>query len=43
MSYFISLVLAVVLAFSYKIVDITVSVVIGKTLYRKIENEIIYI
>ncbi|SCL99183.1 Protein of unknown function [Bacillus wiedmannii] len=30
MSYFISLVLAVLLAFSYKIVDITVSVVIGK-------------
>ncbi|PIE96355.1 CPBP family intramembrane metalloprotease [Bacillus fungorum] len=43
MSYFITLALAVLLAFSYKIVDITVGVVIGKTLYRKIENEIIYI
>ncbi|PFX62536.1 CPBP family intramembrane metalloprotease [Bacillus wiedmannii] len=43
MSYFISLVLAVLLAFSYKIVDITVSIVIGKKLYRKIKNEIIYI
>ncbi|MBE7096852.1 CPBP family intramembrane glutamic endopeptidase [Bacillus cereus] len=43
MSYFISLVLAVLLAFSYKIVDITVSVVIGKKLYRKIKNELIYI
>ncbi|EPC8417782.1 CPBP family intramembrane metalloprotease [Bacillus wiedmannii] len=43
MSYFISLVLAVLLAFSYKIVDITVSIVMGKKLYRKIKNEIIYI
>ncbi|WP_436864448.1 CPBP family intramembrane glutamic endopeptidase [Bacillus fungorum] len=43
MSYFITLALAVLLAFSYKIVGITVGVVIGKTLYRKIENEIIYI
>ncbi|MES5955471.1 CPBP family intramembrane metalloprotease [Bacillus fungorum] len=43
MSYFITLALAVLLAFSYKIVDITVGAVIGKTLYRKIENEIIYI
>ncbi|PFM04249.1 CPBP family intramembrane metalloprotease [Bacillus cereus] len=43
MSYLIALVLAVLLAFSYKIVDITVRVIIGRTLYRKIENEIIYI
>lgn len=43
MSYFIALVLAVLLAFSYKIVDVTVGIIIGKTLYRKIENEIIYI
>ncbi|MGN5651902.1 lysostaphin resistance A-like protein [Bacillus sp. Brlt_9] len=43
MSYFISLVFAVLLAFSYKIVDITVRVVIRKKLYRKIKNEIIYI
>ncbi|HDR7801554.1 TPA: CPBP family intramembrane metalloprotease [Bacillus tropicus] len=43
MSYFISLVLAVLLAFSYKIVDTTVGIIIGKTLYHKIENEIIYI
>ncbi|PEU98204.1 CPBP family intramembrane metalloprotease [Bacillus thuringiensis] len=43
MSYFITLALAVLLAFSYKIVDITVGVIIGKTLYRKIENVIIYI
>ncbi|MCM3734363.1 CPBP family intramembrane metalloprotease [Bacillus cytotoxicus] len=43
MSYLIALVLAVLLAFSYKIVDITVRVIMGRTLYRKIENEIIYI
>ncbi|WP_243521917.1 CPBP family intramembrane glutamic endopeptidase [Bacillus pseudomycoides] len=43
MSYLIAWVLAVLLAFSYKIVDITVGVIIGRMLYRKIENEIIYI
>lgn len=43
MSYFITLVLAVLLAFSYKIVDITVGIIIGKIRYQKIENEIIYI
>ncbi|MFJ8527549.1 lysostaphin resistance A-like protein [Bacillus sp. NPDC094106] len=43
MSCLIALILAVLLAFSYKIVDITVRVIIGRTLYRKIENEIIYI
>ncbi|HDX9577993.1 TPA: CPBP family intramembrane metalloprotease [Bacillus pseudomycoides] len=43
MSYFIALVLAVLLAFSYKIVDITVRIIMGRTLYRKIENEILYI
>ncbi len=43
MSYFIALVLAVLLAFSYKIVDVTVGIIIGKIRYRKIENEIIYI
>ncbi|PFC86727.1 CPBP family intramembrane metalloprotease [Bacillus anthracis] len=43
MGHFIALVLAVLLAFSYKIVDTTVGIIIGKTLYRKIENEIIYI
>ncbi|OOZ89454.1 CPBP family intramembrane glutamic endopeptidase [Bacillus cereus] len=43
MSYFITLVLAVLLAFSYKIVDITVGIIIGKIRYQKMENEIIYI
>lgn len=43
MTYLVSLILAVLLAFSYKIVDITVGFLIGRTMYRKIEKEIIYI
>ncbi|MCU4716005.1 CPBP family intramembrane metalloprotease [Bacillus cereus] len=43
MSYLVALTLTVLLAFSYEIVDITVGIIIGRTLYRKIENEIIYI
>ncbi|WP_054705119.1 CPBP family intramembrane glutamic endopeptidase [Bacillus sp. JCM 19041] len=43
MSSLIALVLVVLLAFSYKIVDLIVRGIIGRTLYRKIANEIIYI
>ncbi|WP_397539125.1 lysostaphin resistance A-like protein [Rummeliibacillus pycnus] len=43
MSALAALILAVLLAFSYKIVDITIRLIIGRTMYRKIENEVIYI
>lgn len=38
-----SIIIAVLLAFSYKIIDVTIRLIIGKTIYQKIENEVIYI
>jgi uncharacterized protein len=43
MSSLVALILAVILAFSYKIVDITIRLIIGRTIYRKIENDVVYI
>lgn len=43
MSSLVALIFAVLLAFSYKIIDIAIRLIIGKTMYQKIENEVIYI
>ncbi|MDQ0208679.1 CPBP family intramembrane glutamic endopeptidase [Alkalicoccobacillus murimartini] len=43
MSIFISLLLVILLTFSYKIVDLTFRMLIGRALYQKIEHAMIYI
>ena len=43
MSYIIALALAVILAFSFKIVHLLVRILIGETLYQKIEHTVIYL